>query len=99
MYVLLALVAAGHEQDAGFAAVHEISARVQELLGGARLVLGRPAGSIAGESPDASCRFPSSPFVSWATIPHKEEAMKYMLLIHQGSTPLPGSDEWEWKPT
>jgi hypothetical protein len=25
----------------------------------------------------------------------KEEAMKYMLLIHQGSTPLPGSDEWE----
>jgi hypothetical protein len=25
---------------------------------------------------------------------HKEEAMKYMLLIHQGSTPLPGSDEW-----
>jgi hypothetical protein len=26
--------------------------------------------------------------------PPKEEAMKYMLLIHQGSTPLPGSDEW-----
>jgi hypothetical protein len=25
----------------------------------------------------------------------KEDAMKYMLLIHQGSTPLPGSDEWE----
>jgi hypothetical protein len=25
----------------------------------------------------------------------KEEAMKYMLLIHQGSTPLPGTDEWE----
>jgi hypothetical protein len=25
----------------------------------------------------------------------KEEAMKYMLLIHQGSTPLPGSDEWQ----
>jgi hypothetical protein len=21
--------------------------------------------------------------------------MKYMLLIHQGDTPLPGSDEWE----
>ena len=21
--------------------------------------------------------------------------MKYMLLIHQGTTPLPGSDEWE----
>jgi hypothetical protein len=25
----------------------------------------------------------------------KEEAMKYMLLIHQGDTPLPGSKEWE----
>jgi hypothetical protein len=25
----------------------------------------------------------------------QEEAMKYMLLIHQGSTPLPGSGEWE----
>jgi hypothetical protein len=25
----------------------------------------------------------------------KEEAMKYMLLIHQGSAPIPGSDEWE----
>src|SRR5215211_8703636 len=25
----------------------------------------------------------------------KEEAMKYVLLIHQGDTPLPGSDEWE----
>jgi hypothetical protein len=25
----------------------------------------------------------------------KEEAMKYMMLIHQGTTPLPGSDEWE----
>jgi hypothetical protein len=25
----------------------------------------------------------------------KEDAMKYMLLIHQGTTPLPGSDEWD----
>jgi len=25
----------------------------------------------------------------------KEEAMKYMLLIYQGTTPLPGSDAWE----
>jgi hypothetical protein len=24
-----------------------------------------------------------------------EEAMKYMLLIHQGTTPLPGTPEWE----
>jgi hypothetical protein len=29
---------------------------------------------------------------------HKEDAMKYMLLIHQGTTPLPGSDEWEALP-
>jgi hypothetical protein len=26
--------------------------------------------------------------------PPKEDTMKYMLLIHQGSTPLPGTDEW-----
>jgi hypothetical protein len=25
----------------------------------------------------------------------KEDTMKYMLLIHQGSTPLPGSPEWD----
>src|SRR3954447_12920885 len=25
----------------------------------------------------------------------KEDAMKYMLLIHQGITPLPGTPEWE----
>jgi hypothetical protein len=25
----------------------------------------------------------------------KEDAMKYMLLIQQGTTPLPGSEEWE----
>jgi hypothetical protein len=27
--------------------------------------------------------------------PDKEEAMKYMLLIHQGTTPTPPSEEWE----
>src|SRR3954468_13092101 len=32
-------------------------------------------------------------FVSYATIPNKEEAMKYMLLIHQGSTPTPNDPE------
>jgi len=26
---------------------------------------------------------------------HKEEAMKYMLLIHQGTAPTPRSDDWE----
>ena len=25
----------------------------------------------------------------------KEEAMRYMLLIHQGTTPVPGTDAWE----
>jgi hypothetical protein len=27
--------------------------------------------------------------------PHKEDAMTYMLLIHQGTTPLPGTQEWD----
>jgi hypothetical protein len=27
--------------------------------------------------------------------PRRRKAMKYMLLIHQGDTPLPGSPEWE----
>jgi hypothetical protein len=27
--------------------------------------------------------------------PTKEDAMKYLLLIHQGTTPLPGSEAWE----
>jgi hypothetical protein len=27
--------------------------------------------------------------------PDKEDAMKYMLLIYQGTTPLPGTDAWE----
>jgi hypothetical protein len=26
--------------------------------------------------------------------PDQEDMMKYMLLIHQGTTPLPGSEEW-----
>src|SRR3954452_3493368 len=33
------------------------------------------------------------PFVSQATIPNEEEAMKYMLLIHQGDTPTPRDPE------
>jgi hypothetical protein len=27
--------------------------------------------------------------------PNEEVAMKYALLIHQGTTPVPGTDEWE----
>jgi hypothetical protein len=30
--------------------------------------------------------------------PHKEDAMKYMLLIHQGTTPTPPSEEWDRLP-
>jgi hypothetical protein len=30
----------------------------------------------------------------WATIPSRRTDVKYMLLIHQGTTPLPGTDEW-----
>jgi hypothetical protein len=29
------------------------------------------------------------------TIQTEEEAVKYVMLIHQGTTPLPGSPEWE----
>jgi hypothetical protein len=36
------------------------------------------------------------PFVSEATAFHeKEDTMKYMLLIHHGETPLPGTPEWD----
>ena len=41
------------------------------------------------------CRFRARPFVSWATIPTKEDAMKYMLLIHQGTTPTPRPEAWD----
>jgi hypothetical protein len=37
----------------------------------------------------------SPPAVRLRGDPDKEEAMKYMLLIHQGDTPLPGTPEWE----
>jgi hypothetical protein len=41
------------------------------------------------------CPSPAIPFVSSATIPEKEDAMKYMLLIHQGDTPTPyDPDAW-----
>jgi hypothetical protein len=41
------------------------------------------------------CRFRRIPFVLRGNIPQKEDAVKYMLLIHQGTTPTPGSDAWE----
>jgi hypothetical protein len=43
-----------------------------------------------------SCPHLCFSFVYEATIQHeKEGTMKYMLLIHQGDTPLPGTPEWE----
>jgi hypothetical protein len=48
-----------------------------------------------------TCRFQAVPFVSEQTTPSslskrpEEEDVRYMLMIHQGSTPLPGSPEWE----
>src|ERR687898_2068952 len=51
------------------------------------------------------CPFRPPPFVSGAkmqtgsllrSVPgDKEEAMRYMLLIHQGTTAVPGTDAWE----
>jgi len=41
------------------------------------------------------CPLACRPFVLEATIPDKEVAMKYMLLIHQGDAPTPYTpDEW-----
>jgi hypothetical protein len=36
---------------------------------------------------------PAFSFVSWANDPEEEEAMKYLLLIHQGESPTPRSPE------
>jgi NAD(P)-dependent dehydrogenase (short-subunit alcohol dehydrogenase family) len=61
-----------------------------------------PGASCLGRR-DRSCRplFGAEPSISSLPVrligdhSEKEEAMKYMLLIHQGTTPTPGSDEWE----
>jgi hypothetical protein len=39
------------------------------------------------------CPLVDLPFVSYANIPNKEEAMKYMLLISQGTAPTPRDPE------
>jgi hypothetical protein len=36
---------------------------------------------------------PAFSFVQWGTDPEEEEAMKYLLLIHQGDSPTPRSPE------
>src|SRR5207247_4988034 len=44
----------------------------------------------------ARCPFLESSFVLEATMHHEGgNDVKYMLLIHQGDTPVPGSEEWE----
>jgi hypothetical protein len=43
--------------------------------------------------PQERCPLARFPFVSYATIPKKEEAMKYMLLINQGTAPTPRDPE------
>ena len=52
-----------------------------------------PAAPSRRPGPNLTCRFRGRPFVSSATIPKQEEAMKYMLLIHQGTTPTPRDPE------
>src|ERR1700684_2220938 len=56
-----------------------------------------PIWAISGQARSQGCRFRCSPFVleAMSTYSTKELAMKYMLLINQGTTPLPGSEEWE----
>jgi hypothetical protein len=54
---------------------------------------------LLGCAPQTSCWRGAVDFVavrsSYGRPFEKEDAMKYMLLIHQGSTPLPGSDAWD----
>jgi hypothetical protein len=49
---------------------------------------------LEGNLPEG-CRFSRLPFVFRRDHPNKEDAMKYMLLIYQGTTPVPGTDAWE----
>jgi hypothetical protein len=52
----------------------------------------RRARQIGPRSP-GELSIPAFSFVSWATDPEEEEAMKYLLLIHQGDSPTPRSPE------
>src|SRR5919197_99263 len=82
-----------------------LSSRVRQQRGGARQ--GSPAASSvrvnrASLRPRAAAwTFMLSPVPfrvrrsSWTRPSGKEEAMKYMLLIHQGNTPVPGTPAWE----
>src|SRR4051794_24193744 len=62
----------------------------------------RPRGAACGHGqrhrlwgfPPGRCRFRPRPFVPWDKMTPKEElTMKYMLLIHQGTTPTPYDPE------
>src|SRR5947209_8162220 len=44
---------------------------------------------VLAQYPIIGCRFRRPPFVLGANMPKQEDTMKFMLLIHQGSTPTP----------
>jgi len=48
-----------------------------------------------------TCRSERPPFVSSTTVRTsvEEDAMQYVMFIYQGSTPLPGTPEWDALPT
>ena len=50
----------------------------------------RDAAAAAGGDLTTGCRFSHAPVRLIGDHPHKEDAMKYMLLIHQGTTPRRG---------
>jgi hypothetical protein len=52
-----------------------------------------PFGGLPARILARPCRFREGPFVSDATITHKEDAMKYLVLIYQGTTPTPADPE------
>src|SRR5436190_20938866 len=65
-----------------------------------------PPASIGPQRPGPPCRprrrggcpLADVSLVLEATMSTKEDTVKYVMLIHQGSTPLPGTPEWEQLP-
>ena len=52
-----------------------------------------PARRLAADRREEGCRFPAPPVRLMATIPTRRTPMKYMLLIHQGTTPTPATPD------
>src|SRR5689334_1094124 len=61
---------------------------------GRRVPCGAPLEVAPVSTRRRRCPFLRPPFVSEAN-PPKEEAMKYVLLIHQGEGAVPGNEAWE----